>query len=599
MSSVKTPGPGIRFVTSAPIFSRYPDRVIGWLSLVVRPDETVKMIAASRTGLMVVVGLISILGTGLFALFVRGQIEDDLRIGMEKAEVADRAKSEFLAIMSHEIRTPLQSVLGYADLVIDTPLDEAQRQQIQLIRSQGRTLMRIVQDILDFSAMRRGGFSLQVKTVLLRKLVEEVASTISPLADRKGLRFDFSISDDLPAQVVTDGVRMRQVLFNLLGNAVKYTPRGRVTFDVRPAPTAVTSGTADDARVTVLFRISDTGHGIPDHAKGRLFEPFFRSNDDFTEDEGGAGLGLAIVQRLCELMGASISVESEVGRGTTVVVRTPFEVTSSVPSTVEPLLPAWDSELGLGTPVLAWELPMSILLVEDNGFIQSLFRDYLKKLGFDADVAENGRDAVAACLQTSYDLILMDLRLPELSGPDAVRKIRQITGETEKPWIIGLSASTQDEDINEAMGAGMNDFLAKPINLRGLVETILFSPLGKGVVGGTRFSEQAPDSEEAANDWTTIAGGPSRERAFALFVRETPALLHEMSEAYEAGDFLRVRNRAHYLKNSGLYLKDVALVDLCEAICRQVTEVRCLELAHALNRLEDLVVAIITSEAMT
>lgn len=592
------PERGFRFLASAPVFSEYPDQVAGWLSLVMRPDGFVSMIARNRSGSMVIIGLLSLLGTGLFALYVRGQVEQDLRIGMEKAEVADRAKSEFLAIMSHEIRTPLQSVLGYTDLVVDTPLDESQRHHVELIRTQGRTLMRIVQDILDFSAMRRGSFSLQLKTVLLRELVEDVAATVSPMADRKGLRFEFTVSDDLPAQVKADNVRLRQVLHNLIGNAIKYTSRGQVTFDIRPEPLQSVSVEAGE-QTTIVIRVTDTGHGISTSARERLFEPFFRSGPGLVEDEGGAGLGLAIVRRLCELMGATIDVESQIGHGTSIEVRAPFMVTSAEPTGVEAILPSLDDDDSGTPPVLAWELPMSILLVEDNTFIQGLFLEYLSKLGYQADVVDNGRDAVSACLQTQFDLILMDLKLPVLSGPDAVREIRQITRDEETPWIIGLSASTRDEDINEALNAGMNDFLAKPVNLRGLLETILFSPLGQSLAGVADQIIESPAVAEKGEDWTTVAGAPSRARAYGLFAEETPGIMEEMRAAFEEADLLKVRNRAHYLKNSGIYLKDTALVELCETICVDATEARHQEVGLGLNRLEDLVVAIMTSEAMT
>lgn len=587
------------FLASTPIYTSYPDRLVGWLSLIIKPDAFVARVSASRTSSMVVVGLLSLLGTGVFSLYVRGQIDADLRIAMEKAEVADQAKSEFLAIMSHEIRTPLQSVLGYADLVIDTPLDETQRQQIELIRAQGQTLMRIVQDILDFSAMRRGGFSLQNKPIRLRELIEEVAGTVSPMADRKGLRFDYSVSDSLPPQVIADGVRLRQVLHNLIGNAIKYTPRGRVLFDVREDPVDPAGST--DRLAVVSFRVVDTGNGIPKHARDRLFEPFYRVGLHGAPDESGAGLGLAIVSRLCELMGAKITIESEVGEGTTVEVRAPFELATEDLVAVDSILPDWGDGEEDASPVLAWELPMTILLVEDNGFIRNLFVEYLRKLGYHPDVVENGRDAVAACLQTEYDLILMDLKMPELDGPDAAREIRQMLRDKERPWIIGLSASTRDEDINDAMNAGMNDFLAKPVDLKGLLETILFSPLGKSMHPG-RSGDDGADAldalDEVGETLVDVIGAPSRERAFALFVEETPQILDVMHEAYASADLLKVRNRAHYLKNSGLYLREAALVDLCETICTDATEARHREVGVGLDTLEDLVVAMIASEAI-
>jgi signal transduction histidine kinase/DNA-binding NarL/FixJ family response regulator len=584
------------FLASAPIYTSYPDRVAGWLSLIINPDAFVARVSASRTSSLVVVGLLSLLGTGIFAFYVRGQIDADLRIAMERAEVADQAKSEFLAIMSHEIRTPLQSVLGYADLVIDTPLDETQRHQIESIRAQGQTLMRIVQDILDFSAMRRGGFSLQNKPIRLRELIEEVAGAVSPMADRKGLRFDFSLADDLPPQVVADGVRLRQVLHNLIGNAIKYTPRGRVLFEVRVDP--IDPPDSAEGPAVVVFRVADTGNGIPKHARDRLFEPFYRVGLHEAPDESGAGLGLAIVNRLCELMGAKITVESEIGEGTTVEVRAPFELTTEALAEVDPILPDQGDGVEGAPPVLAWELPMTILLVEDNGFIRNLFLEFLRKLGYHPDVVENGRDAVAACLQTEYDLILMDLKMPELDGPDATREIREMLHGQERPWIIGLSASTRDEDINEAMNAGMNDFLAKPVDLKGLLETILFSPLAENMQLDRSAYGGVDGSDEAGETLIDVIGAPNRERAFALFVEETPQILDAMREAYASADLLKVRNRAHYLKNSGLYLREAALVDLCETICTDATEARHREVGVGLDTLEELVVAIIASEAI-
>jgi CheY-like chemotaxis protein len=456
--------------------------------------------------------------------------------------------------------------------------------------------MRIVQDILDFSAMGRGGFSLQNKPIRLLDLIEEVAGTVSPMADRKGLRFDYSVSDSLPPQVISDGVRLRQVLHNLIGNAIKYTPRGRVIFEVREDPMDPLG--ANEDLMIVVFRVTDTGHGIPNHARDRLFEPFYRSELHGVTDESGAGLGLAIVSRLCELMGAKITIESEVGHGTTVEVRAPFELTSEDVVAVDSVLPGLsDSDEG-APPVLAWELPMTILLAEDNGFIRNLFVEYLWKLGYHADVVGDGRDAVAACLQTEYDLILMDLRMPELDGPDAAREIRQMFHDPERPWIIGLSASTRDEDISEAMNAGMNDFLAKPVDLKGLLETILFSPLGKTVQTDRGTYDRDDTQEGKGDDWVEVAGAPSRERAFALFVEETPQILDAMREAHASADLLKVRNRAHYLKNSGLYLREAALVELCDTICTDATEARHREVGVGLDSLEELVVAMIASEAV-
>jgi signal transduction histidine kinase len=351
---------------SSPIKSDDDDLVLAWLGIDVGAADWIEDISLARLQTIVIAGLV--LALLIFFLYyqIENESETDMALAKERAEAADRAKSEFLAVISHEIRTPLQSVLGYSNLLRGTRLDEKQMSCLDTIQSEGKILLRIVQDILDFSNLRKASSELKEEAVPLRRLIDETFRTIRPMAERKGLVAKLDVADSLPAVVQTDGVRLRQVLLNLVGNSVKYTDTGNIRFAIRRNSV---SGKLD-------FVISDSGVGIKDADLGRLFEPFIQLEHVGTSPREGAGLGLAIVKRIVELMGGSISVKSVFGEGSEFTVSFDFEVLEELEA-VEIEGGADDSKLEESS-ALGEKYPLEVLVVDDNPMVRGLIAQYLE-----------------------------------------------------------------------------------------------------------------------------------------------------------------------------------------------------------------------------
>ncbi|RME69808.1 MAG: response regulator, partial [Verrucomicrobia bacterium] len=434
-------------LVNVPLLNEARTAQLGWLGAEIAAESLLTAQAATRLQTIALVGLFASLIVFFLAHQILRENEEDLILAKERAEAADRAKDEFLAVMSHEIRTPMQSVLGYSELLARSPLSEAQRQHVDTIRSQGRTLLRVVQDILDFSTLRKASYTLKDEVIFLHRLVQTSFGTIRPLAERKGLRFEMSIEDGVPEVVRGDGVRIEQVLLNLMGNAVKFTDHGSVTLDVAMERDPEMNGGRDNV---VRFTISDTGMGIRRADQKRLFEPFIRLSYAEETRREGAGLGLAIVKRLCELMGGRIDLESEWGRGTRFFVRIPLPVVedADVEASVEGGRHEWQPP---GMYNLGAILPLRILVAEDNPYIRRLMIEYLKEIGYQPTAVESGIEAVQRW--ADFDLILMDLRMPGMDGITAAREIRSVCGDREKPWMIGVSATLSEPEIKRAMEA--------------------------------------------------------------------------------------------------------------------------------------------------
>jgi signal transduction histidine kinase/CheY-like chemotaxis protein len=400
----------------------------------------------------------------------RKEMEDDLRRARILAEAAARAKSEFLANMSHEIRTPINGILGFTELTLQTDLTSDQRDYLETVESSVRSLLRIINDILDFSKIEAGRLDLESAPFSLRECLESAAEVVLPSASQKRLDFSWKVSPGTPDIVIGDQIRVRQILLNVIGNAVKFTAAGSVTTEV-----SVTS--FDESRVDVLFAVRDTGIGIPVEKQALIFEPFRQAEAYLTRRYGGTGLGLAIVTRLLALVGGRIWLESKEGAGSAFYFTIPFQTPQ------KPLTTRHDS----GMPDEAPTPSLSILVAEDNDVSRLLVGRLLAKQGHTVTEAVTGLEAVTHYERGTFDLILMDIQMPDMDGFEATAEIRErelATGDHIP--IIALTAHAIKGDRERCLESGMDDYLSKPIQPAELVAAIRRASLQHADMAGGR-----------------------------------------------------------------------------------------------------------------
>ena len=482
--------------------------------------------------------------------------ENELKLAKEAAEAASRAKSDFLDTMSHEMRTPLNGVLGMTRLLLVEALGPQQRRYVELANSSAQSLLGLINDLLDLGKIESGRVEFEHVEFSLADLARELGDLYSLRAREKGLSFDVRVDSALPQVVLGDPGRLRQVLNNLLSNALKFTEAGLVGLDIHPAG-------GGGNRLLIGFTVHDTGIGIPLEVQRDLFSRFFQADSTTTRQYGGTGLGLAIVKQLCEQMGGRVTLQSEAGRGSSFRCVLPF-----APAAARATPPPTAAESRQREA-----RPQRILVAEDNGTNQIVVQGMLKLAGYaDVTIVENGQEVLDAVGRAHFDAILMDCRMPVMDGYEAARRLR---AQGWRQPIIALTANVSDEQRQKCLAAGMDDFLSKPMDAAQLAEA-----LGRW----TAVPQDAVFARQKALD-RMDGDAELFMQVLDSFVVLAPKALDKLADSLERGEATEVHRHLHSLAGSASMVSAEVLAKLARRLEKEALEGRTGALAAGLASL--------------
>jgi signal transduction histidine kinase/DNA-binding response OmpR family regulator len=495
------------------------------------------------------------------------QLMEDLRKAKDEAEEAVRTKAAFLAMMSHEIRTPINGVIGMTQLLAGTDLNNEQNKFVRTIQVSGEMLLSVINDILDFSKIESGKLELESVALDVRALVRDIYDVQLSKAKEKSLKFEVSMHNYVPPFIVGDVTRLRQILLNLVSNALKFTDTGSVRIGVRLASEQVPN---PDQPFQLLFSVTDTGIGITDEQRQRLFQPFSQATATTARKYGGTGLGLVICKNLVETMGGKIQVESKTNQGSIFSFTITTQIAKERPSYT--LQDAMNKSISTGSR-LGDRVPLKILIAEDNLINQELAMAMLIKMGYQPDVVDNGLAVLEALQVNRYDLLLLDVQMPEMDGLETAAHLvnhwHDLHTGYERPTIIAMTASAMQGDREMCLRAGMDDYISKPIMMDSLQRTIEKWAVGEQINEADAINTVAKDMSSSVIDPAAIKNLQQINpkligRMINLFtIEEAPVLLKNLRQAIANNDLQEVSYNAHTLKGSSNILGAKTLGKLC------------------------------------